>query len=904
MTLWFRNLSIRAKLVVLMMAISGAILCLAVVSLLVIEISSEREEVESEIASLAKIICFNSRTALVFGDQKSAEEILAVLNLIPEIAGVWIQNSQGELFARYDRIGKRSSRHFSGDPPVPERLGEPSSVSEDGELKYRLDDGSLLLLRPIILDGAQVGSLLLQADLVKLNARIAAFISAAAIILLLSCLAAFVFANWLQQFISRPITDLTGVMARIAQEQNYGVRLESRSTDEVGLLVDGFNAMLTQTELRDKQLAEVNRNLEQKVAERTRELTGTNDELNRLLLEYRQAEGVLRLQAQVLDQVHDTVVITDVAGHITSWNKGAEQFLGYSDGEVLGRHISFFYAEEDWDYLQNQVIAPLLQKGRHEAEVRCRKKSGEECWAHLSLSLLYDLSGNATGMVGYLVDVTARRLAEDALRESESNYRSLFENSPISLWQEDFSRLPGYFAELREAGVTDFADYFARHPAEVANCAKLTRVIDVNQKTLDLFDADSKDAFFGNLEKIFTESSFSAFSGILVALAEGRTIFETEGCNRTLDDEEKCFLIRYSVLPSAVQSFDSVIVSLIDITERREAEDALRILGKALETTRVGITIVNLDGEIIFTNPAEAIMHGYEIEELLGQKVNILGPPALRTDFPGEKMQTGQRETLNLRKDGSLFPVQLVSDLVADAAGNPMAVVTVCEDITDRKETEARLKTSLAEKEVLLKEVHHRVKNNLQIISSLINLQMTNVAEANTRAELNATRNRIRSMAMIHEQLYQSENLSQINFDEYVRTVSRQLRSLYNVNPEKVNLVFEVDAVSLDVDVAIPCGMIINELITNALKYAFPNEQSGEIRIVFRRDTATTVLSVEDNGIGMAPEIDLSCVETLGLQLVRGLAQQLKGTVTIERNSGTRVVIRCSTADSSMNIYV
>jgi PAS domain S-box-containing protein len=592
------------------------------------------------------------------------------------------------------------------------------------------------------------------------------------------------------------------------------------------------------------------------------------------------------------------VIVTDVDGYVTSWNKGSERYLGYSAGEALGRHISFLYDEEDRDFLQHQLIGPLLQKGEHESEVKCRTKSGDAFWGHLSLSLLRDPSGQVTGMVGYALDVSERRLAEIALRESEENYRSLFENSPISLWKEDFSQLPGYFAELREAGVADFTDYFARHPDEVARCARLTRILDVNQKTLRLFGAGSKEEFFGDLGKIFTASSYSAFREILVALAEGRTIFETEGVNRTLTGEERHFLIRYSVLPRAVKSLDSVIVSLVDISERRKAEEALRILDKALETTRVGVTIANLQGEIIFINPAEASMHGYECRELLGQKVNILGPPALRSEFPGVNVQTGARQSQNLRKDGSIFPVRLVSDLVADVEGNPLAVVTVCEDITTRKETEARLRASLAEKDVLLKEIHHRVKNNLQIISSLLNLQMKKITEAKTRAELNATRNRIRSMALIHAKLYQSQNLSQINFAEYIEEFSRQLRSLYNVNPNRVKLVLDIDAVYLDVDVAIPFGMIVNELLTNALKYAFPDERSGKIRVVLRSEAAATVLSVEDNGVGLSSEIDLAEVDTLGLQLVRGLAQQLNGTVTIEQNGGTRVVIRCPAAGS------
>lgn len=896
MTEGFRNLSIRAKLILLMMGISGAVLFLAVVSLLVIEFFAEREEVEAEIASLAKIIGTNSRAALVFGDEAAARELLDALQLNSEIVGAWLQNNDGEVLAHYSRTGRKSVHFSPGVPPVPARMGELLGSGAEAGRKFRLGKGALLILQPIILDGEQVGTLFLQADLGKLDARIAAFMSAGALILFLSGLVSFLLASWLQRLISQPVAALTGLMDQVARKQDYSLRLESRSRDEVGLLVEGFNAMLAQVELREEELAKINRSLESRVAERTHALAGANSELIHLLQEYRQAETVLRQQAQVLEQIHDSVIMTDVAGYVISWNKGSERCFGFSAAEAMGQHISFLYDPADHEFLQQQLIVPLLQKGEHESEVKLRKKSGEFIWGHLSLSLLRDLAGNVTALVGYSLDISARRLAENALRESEANYRALFENSPISLWREDFSRLPGYFAELRAAGVVDFADYFVQHPEEILHCAKLTRILDVNQKTIELFGAVSKDDFLGNLERIFNEKSFSAFREILVALAEGRSIFETEGCNRTMDGGERCFLIRYSIMPSALTSLDSVIISLVDITERREAEEALRILGKALETTRVGVTIANMDGEIVFTNSAEASMHGYEIGELLGEKVNILGPPALRSEFPGGGMQTGQRESLNLRKDGSVFPVQLFSDLVVDPTGNPLAVVTVCEDITERKTVEARLKDSVAEKDVLLKEIHHRVKNNLQIMSSLLNLQMAKITDAYTLDELKATRNRIRSMALIHERLYQSENLSQVNFAEYVDVFSRHLRSLCNVDPGKIEILLDIDAADLHVDMAIPCGMIVSELLTNALKYAFPMERHGIIKVVLRSEPAERVLIVEDNGVGLPPTIDLSTANTLGLQLVRGLAKQIGATVSIERGSGTRVVVRCPVA--------
>lgn len=767
----FRDLSIRVKLIILMMLTSGSVLALVAGTFLTLELRSESREVEAELTSLAGVIGFNCRAALVFADRSAAEKTLDALKFRPEVIGAWILTPAEEPFARYERQPAGKLRSASAAPPRPASQATPRDLVAAGGETHWLEDGSLLLRRPVILDDELVGILVLRADLGEIRARVSALSTAVAAVLLFSFLLALLLASWLQRFISRPIVEMTGLMGEVSRAGNYGLRLARRSGDEVGQLVSGFNNMLEQIEERDHRLEEANRLLEQRVAGRTEELSRANVGLGRLLEEYRQ---------------------------------------------------------------------------------------------------------------------------------TESRFRSLFENSPVPLWEEDYSAVKLYLDNLRRSGIEDFAAYFCSRPDAVRECAQLIRILNVNQATVRLFRAASKHDLLGNLDRVFTAESYAQFREELVALAQGRTRVEVEGVNQTLDGDRRFVKMQLSVVPGHEETWAEVIVSLVDLTERRQAEESLRRLGKALETTRVGITISDLEGRIVFTNSAEASMHGYEIEELLGQKVNLLGPPELRAEFPAANVETGQRESLNLRKDGSIFPVQLVSDLVVDAGGNPLAVVTVCEDITERKETEARLRASIVEKDVLLKEVHHRVKNNLQIISSLLNLQMKKITEAKTRAELNATRNRIRSMALIHAKLYQSKNLSQINFAEYIEEFSRQLRSLYNVSPKKVKLVLDIDAVYLDVDVAIPCGMIVNELLTNALKYAFPEERSGEIRVVLRSELSETVLSVEDNGVGLPPEIDMARVETLGLQLVRGLAQQINGTVTVEQNGGTRVVIRCPAAGSGM----
>ena len=222
-----------------------------------------------------------------------------------------------------------------------------------------------------------------------------------------------------------------------------------------------------------------------------------------------------------------------------------------------------------------------------------------------------------------------------------------------------------------------------------------------------------------------------------------------------------------------------------------------------------------------------------------------------------------------------------------DAGGKPARLVGIMMDITARKRAEREIRDALQEKEILLKEVHHRVKNNLQIVSSLLNLQSGSHKEESTHRVFMESQNRIRTMALIHEKLYQSENLSTVNFPEYVRSLLSHLVRSYGVNAE-VSL--EVDAIAIDVDIAITLGLIINELVSNALKHAFRQSagECGQIRLgLHRAGDRLLELVVKDNGAGFPGSIDFRKTESLGLQLVNTLAEQLGGAVTLTRDAGT-----------------
>ena len=213
-------------------------------------------------------------------------------------------------------------------------------------------------------------------------------------------------------------------------------------------------------------------------------------------------------------------------------------------------------------------------------------------------------------------------------------------------------------------------------------------------------------------------------------------------------------------------------------------------------------------------------------------------------------------------------------------------------DITERKYAADKIKTSLREKEVLLREVHHRVKNNMQVISSLLNLQAGYIKDAEALEMFKDCQNRVRSMALMHEKLYQSRNLASIDFSKYIRSLTNDLLRLYSVNTNAIKLKVDAGDALLDINTAIPCGLIINELISNSLKHAFPDSRNGKISIKLLSDNDNKyTLVVSDNGIGLPENLDFRNTESLGLQLVNTLTDQLHGTIEVDGSGGTSVKI-------------
>ncbi len=242
------------------------------------------------------------------------------------------------------------------------------------------------------------------------------------------------------------------------------------------------------------------------------------------------------------------------------------------------------------------------------------------------------------------------------------------------------------------------------------------------------------------------------------------------------------------------------------------------------------------------------------------------------------------RNGLKIIRQMILYPIKDNDNKVIEISG-------IGFDITENKKNEERITQSLKEKEVLLKEVHHRVKNNMQVISSILNLQSSYVKDTYALNLLKECQNRIKSMAFIHESLYQTKNFESVNFSEYITTLTKNLVHTYSINSKKIKLILTLDKLFLNLDSSIPCGLIINEIVSNSLKYAFPDNRDGIIFVTLKVDNNNVRIEAGDNGIGIPSHIDVKHTETLGLQLVDTLVEQINGTLILERNRGTKFII-------------
>lgn len=348
----------------------------------------------------------------------------------------------------------------------------------------------------------------------------------------------------------------------------------------------------------------------------------------------------------------------------------------------------------------------------------------------------------------------------------------------------------------------------------------------------------------------------------------------------------------YENLPSMVEKVRKIQAGK---RERKQIEQALKESEEKhrflFEKGSDAIILINATSEeIIECNTAAEHLYGYNRDQLLSLKF-----PYLVADPDGTGVSTHKSEDTSMyhkKQNGTVFPVEL-TDNVFNWQGNNVRIAAV-RDISERKFAEDKLKSSLKEKEILLQEIHHRVKNNMQVISSLLKLQSDKTDNEETKRAIFESRNRVYTMSAVHETLYGTENLASIDVKTYLSKVAKSLLQTYQSEQGDVHLNITADELNLGIRQASPLGLILNELISNSLKYAFPGDKKGEISIsVKKAGNQELEISISDNGIGFSETLDWQNSETLGLQLVTTLVKdQLNGTIQLNGESGTTFTIK------------
>jgi PAS domain S-box-containing protein len=339
----------------------------------------------------------------------------------------------------------------------------------------------------------------------------------------------------------------------------------------------------------------------------------------------------------------------------------------------------------------------------------------------------------------------------------------------------------------------------------------------------------------------------------------------------------------FSLIWSGGITYTIIRYRLLQVTPEAAADEIISTMGESL-------MLLDTKGTIVTVNKAVTDLLGFEELDLIGRPAAKLCAENGDIQTVIEEIQTRNnirnRECLFKTKDGRLVPT-LISASGFKQKKRLQGVVLVLYDITDRKRAEEKLKQSLREKELLLSETHHRVKNNLMIVSSLLDLQSSHTNSRHAREILKECQSRIKSMQLIHQKMYQSQTMTDIDSTDYIENLLKDLFRSYCIDTSRIHLETSIAHIPMGFETAIPCGIIINELMSNALKHAFPHGRDGMIRVELTHEHGQVTLSVCDSGIGISAPVDFDTTKSLGITLVRMMTQQLDGTVNVTVNNGT-----------------
>lgn len=670
----------------------------------------------------------------------------------------------------------------------------------------------------------------LSTDAVRATER-RSIMQSLAVLLVLSIVTIVVIGEVIRRKVMKPVLALHhSVMGYKRGELPTEVLTNGASEDEIVVLSHEFNRMSRAIRERERNLAE---------------------EKERL--------------AVTLRSIGDGVITTDTQGRVTLLNGEAEHMTGWSMREAEGRPL-----QEVFDIV-NELS---LQKCENPVEKCLRTGEVIELANHTMLisrdgtrriitdsgAPIRNSGGEVIGVVLVFRDTTEKTHMADALRDSESKFKGFAEQALVGIY-------------LVQDGVLHY----------------------VNPRFAEMFGYTVQDCIGKPLSMIAHPNSVQVVDEMVSKRISGelKTVhYEFTGLKRDGS------FIQLDVYGSTVTYLGRVaaIGTLLDVTERKRASDALRQsesqYRSLIDNLPIGMHFYELlpDDRLIFTggNAAADQILGVDNSQYIGKTLLEAFPAHLGTEIPdrfrevaltGRTWSTEQIEYKDNRVSGAFFV------LVFQSAKRRIAAVFM--EISERKRAEEQIKNALKEKEILLAEVHHRVKNNLAVIYALLQLQTRQIKDPAIASMFKVSQGRIRSLALVHEKLYRSKDMGQVDVADYVNSLVREVVSSFNVKSHHVDVQVEVGDFALSLDHLIPCGLIINELVSNAMKYAFAEVEAPMLRVEIKQDAeGLCTLKISDNGAGFAPDFDMSQSRTLGLQIVRTLTEQLSGKLQVSSGRG------------------
>jgi PAS domain S-box-containing protein len=389
---------------------------------------------------------------------------------------------------------------------------------------------------------------------------------------------------------------------------------------------------------------------------------------------------------------------------------------------------------------------------------------------------------------------------------------------------------------------------------------------------------------------------------VVADLKAGRAVVDQEFKFRTNSGDVMTGLLSAQTIQ--LSHGPCIFSSIIDITERKEVnrklQEAVIFQHYLIDALPMPIFYKDSEGRYLGCNSFFEKFFGQKKEQVIGKSVYELSPKEFADIYHEKDLALLQNPGIQIYEStvkdrgGVVHSVIFHKATFSNMDGSVGGLIGAILDITDRKRAEVQLHASLREKDILLREIHHRVKNNMQVIIGLLDLQASSSGNPELMEMLNKGQSRIRSMALVHEKLYASKDFTRINLAGYLRTLSRDLFQSYKINPGKIDLIIQTDGVYVDINKAIPCGLVLNELISNVLKHAFPGDRQGELQIIIREEKNTEMeIVVRDNGMGLPDDVDMHQPRTMGLNLVNGLVKnQLDGQMEVRRDNGTEFRIK------------